>query len=269
MLGMHCVIYLNDNSQPWALQWAEAMDSGLRAHGETVERRQIDDLVDSDLAIIWGHGKPGVIAHQRAIESHYLVMERGYIGDRMKFTSLGFDGLNGRAAFGHGGNPSDRWEKHGFKMQPWKRGGDYVLIMGQVPGDQSIQHIDIRAVLSAAASEASDATGLPVYYRPHPLAHESWIPAPALYGTLADAIAGAERVITINSNSGVDSVLAGVSTVTLDRGSMAWDVTSHNVSEPLCYTDRDQWAYDLAYCQWTEDEIQSGEAWEHVRHAIR
>lgn len=261
---MRTVIYLNDDSQPWALQWADAMADGLRVHGEDVERRQIHDLVDADLAVIWGHGKPDVIRHQKAAGKDYLVMERGYIGDRTKYTSLGFNGLNGRADFGSPDNPSDRWEKHGFSMAPWREPhtGEYVLIMGQVPGDQSIQHIDVRSLLHAVADSIKH---LPVCYRPHPLAHETWAPASVYYGTLQDALAGAERVITINSNSGVDAVLAGVPTVTLDEGSMAWPVTSHDISAPLCYVNRMQWAYNMAYTQWTEGEIRSGEAWEHLK----
>jgi hypothetical protein len=266
MLGMHCVVYLNDDSQPWAISWENALMEGMRGHGMAVERRPIHDIVDADLAIIWGHGKPDIIAHQRANGADYLVMERGYLGDRMKFTSLGFNGLNGRATFGPTGNPSDRWEKHGFKMQPWKHDGGYVLIMGQVPGDQSIRHLNIRDVLSAIVSELGTRT---VYYRPHPLAHETWAPAPVYYGTLAEALSGASQVITVNSNSAVDAVLAGVPTVTLDRGSMAWPVTSHSIWSPLCYTDREQWAYDMAYCQWTLDEMRSGDAWAHIKEALQ
>lgn len=259
---MNCTIYLNDDSQPWALQWADAMAEGLMAHGESVERRQIHDHVDSDLAIIWGHGKPGVIEHQKSIGKDYLVMERGYIGDRQKFTSLGFNGLNGRAEFNNQHSPPDRWEKHGFELKPWKYGGDYVLIMGQVPGDQSIRHIDIREVLHSVADNINDK---PVYYRPHPLAHETWTPAPVYYGTLDECLAGAEYVVTVNSNSAVDAILSGTPAVALDEGSMAWDVATHRLKQLIIRPDRTQWAYNLAYCQWTEEEIRSGEAWEHLK----
>jgi len=31
--------------------------------------------------------------------------------------------------------------------------------------------------------------------------------------------------------------------------------------------DRTQWLYDLAYCQWREDEVASGKMWDHLQQA--
>jgi hypothetical protein len=47
--------------------------------------------------------------------------------------------------------------------------------------------------------------------------------------------------------------------------SMAWPMASHNLREPVRTPDRSQWAYNLAYRQWTLEEIASGEFWETVR----
>jgi len=47
---------------------------------------------------------------------------------------------------------------------------------------------------------------------------------------------------------------------------MAWDVCSHDLSQivnPLI-PDRETWLDRLAYCQWTPEEIESGETWEHL-----
>jgi hypothetical protein len=72
--------------------------------------------------------------------------------------------------------------------------------------------------------------------------------------------------VTFNSNSAVDAVLAGVPAYVEDEGGMAFDVASHTVGE-IHRPDRAQWAHDLAYCQWTVDEMASGATWEHLWHS--
>jgi hypothetical protein len=77
---------------------------------------------------------------------------------------------------------------------------------------------------------------------------------------------GAHAVVTFNSNTGVDAVIAGVPIFTIDRGSMAWEVSDHDLSEiekPNLY-DREQWAHNLAYTQWTMAEMAGGWAWSHL-----
>jgi hypothetical protein len=73
-------------------------------------------------------------------------------------------------------------------------------------------------------------------------------------------------VVTFNSNSAVESVIAGIPSFVDDHGSMAFEVSNRN----LIYLDdpktpeREQWAYNLAYCQWTHEEMRSGETWAHL-----
>lgn len=149
-------------------------------------------------------------------------------------------------------------------MQPWKTGGDYVLIMGQVPGDASLQGRDMMPWYEQAARASAEKYGIPVQFRPHPLAarkgHMQSLKNAALStGELSEALSGAAVVVTFNSNSAVDSVLAGVPTVAVDQGSMAWDVAGHEVGD--CVTpSRDAWASRLAWCQWSLEEIRSGAA---------
>jgi len=78
-----------------------------------------------------------------------------------------------------------------------------------------------------------------------------------MIGPLAKALAGAAVVITWNSNTAVDAILAGKNTTAADKGSMAWEVS-----------DREAWAHALAWRQFSQDELTSGFAWEHLRKAI-
>ena len=256
--------------QPWAEPKLDAFVAGLRQHGIEPEERQAENWRKSDLAVVWAHRDTALHNMQGAAGNHYLVLERGYIGDienRRRWTSMGYDGLNGRADFCNAGAGPARWEKHfaGF-MRPWKDGGDYALLMGQVRGDASLAGMDIRAWYAEMARRLGD-FGWTVMFRPHP---RDLTAAPdgayALVGGLDSALSGAAVAVTWNSTSGVDAALSGVPVVAMDRGSMAWDVSAHRIEE-LNYesTDRAAWSARLAYCQWNDDEIAGGVAWEHLK----
>jgi hypothetical protein len=73
-------------------------------------------------------------------------------------------------------------------------------------------------------------------------------------------------VVCFNSNSGVEATLNGIPTFVGDIGSMAWDAADKDLSkiENPSYKEREQWAYNLAYCQWTVSEINQGLPLKHL-----
>jgi hypothetical protein len=78
----------------------------------------------------------------------------------------------------------------------------------------------------------------------------------------------AHCVVTYNSLSGVESVVDGIPTFVGEDGSMVWPVAHKSFSqiENLNYDiDRTQWSYDIMYTQWDNNELASGEAWEHLK----
>lgn len=259
------------NFQPHATSLLSAFQKGLARHGLKSEWLYDKSYKPSDLAIIWGMRFPNVIEGQKQNSSDFLVMERGYIGDRTKFTSIGFNGLNGRAEFHAVNMPSDRWGKHGFQalMKPWDDAGLYILLIGQVDGDNSVKgRINMKQWLSETACQLNDNfPAINIVFRPHPLSRQGYLVkgTSKSHGSLADDLYRARMCVTFNSNTGVDAVLAGTPTVTLDRGAMAYDVTSHDLTDWPTKPDRTQWAYDMAYKQWTEEEIANGDAWDHLK----
>jgi hypothetical protein len=87
--------------------------------------------------VFWGHRQVHIINAQKKKNRHYLVMERAYVADRFTWTSLGFDGLNGRAKFPQINDGGARWRKHFWPfLKPWKTQlSKTAVIMGQVRGD--------------------------------------------------------------------------------------------------------------------------------------
>lgn len=256
--------------------------AGIERNGDTVERTLRRNLYPGiDAVVCWGwRTAKGVKRFNPDLP--VLVMERGYVGDRFHWTSLGWNGLNGRAIF-----PKPQHSRLGlFCIDQWRtpfdgRGegylydihalrGGYALILGQVQSDQACVDVNLAYQYRAWAAWLAQ-RGIPVKFRPHPkaLRQASGLPqASYLYGTLAEALERAKFTISWNSNSSVDSVLAGVPSVTLDRGAMAWPVTSHSLSDPVTMPSRTEWAAQLAWCQWQPSELLDGTAWKAVREVM-
>ena len=249
-------IVLYHNTSQHQRHWIGCFSEGLKRHN--VKHTISGSPAACDIGVVWGV--------RNMMADRVIVMERGYFGDRLKNTSCGWGGLNGRADFNNKDSPSDRWGKHGVEVSPWNSDGSYVLLIGQVAGDMSVDGVDLQSWYSETAQRIRLPTGMPVVFRPHPLSRTGQS-VPGCYTRNCDlqkVLDSAYACVTYNSNAGVDAVFAGVPTVAMDMGSMAWDVSGHDVDDIAYMPDRTQWLNNLAYCQWTESEIRTGDAWEHL-----
>lgn len=251
---------------PHQVKAAKELAAGFDRHG--IKYKHIDRVRGASAPFVacWGW-RNGMIHRQRGAE--VLVMERAYLGDRYHWTSLGWNGLNGRAVFPACDDPS-RFDRHfSHLMEPWNPNGEYALVLGQVPTDTSVMNVEYESWVKDTVIALKDR--IDVRFRPHPVGSGASVrpPCPRFEGgDLLEQIRGARFTVTFNSNSGVESVMAGTPLVTVDQGSMAWDVASHSLDETLFTGDRKPWANRLAWCQWLPEEIESGMAWEHLREVI-
>lgn len=250
-------------SAPHQIRCAEAVAAGLRKTGgrATIVRGMAPGGIHTNKVAVWGW-RNGKRFAQRGHD--VLVMERGYLGDRFRWYSLGWGGLNGRARFYPRLDGGERFlDHHGALVKPWRCGGDYVLLIGQMPTDVSLQGKNIEPWYQQSTRAAALAYKLPVRFRPHPqlavygLKSKTPPGAELIGGTLHEALAGAAVCVTWNSNTAVDAVLAGVPTVAMDEGSMAYPVTGHKIGD-LLICEREYWAYRLAWCQFLLSEIAEG-----------
>ncbi len=249
---------------------AKAMASGFKRHGIAVDLFRGNPNPKADFVVTWSW-RNGKTYHDEGRQ--VLVMERGYLGDRFSWTSLGWNGLNGRATWPKAPNDPRRFEKHfGHLVKDWSNREGYALIIGQVPGDMAIRTVDIDAWYDQAM-KAMQARGYEVRFRPHPVAQKRGQMAPKMEpyligGTLEDALSGAAVVISMNSNTGVEATLAGVPVIACDEGAMAWPICAHGLDAELVRPDRSQWFSDMAFKQWTIKEIADGTAWELTRQTL-
>lgn len=240
----------------------EAFAEGLKQHG--VKHKFAKAMPGDPFVVCWAwrNGRKYF-----ANGSQTLILERGYIGDRNKWFSAGWNGLNGRADFYNHDVTASRWEKLFASMvRPWKPGGEHILLCGQVPGDMSLQGKDINAMYPKIAQALERYYKIPVVFRPHPLAkggYQSLDGHQTSTGPMQEALDGAALVWAYNSNSGVDAVMGGTPTAALDKGSMVWEICTHGLGD-FRRPDRSEWGRKIAYCQWTVEEMASGECWSHI-----
>jgi hypothetical protein len=260
-------------------------DRVLRAFAEGCNGELVEgwDYKPSPVAVVFGVYKSKVPVSfnrgrifrlQRERNLDVVVLETGYInrGDgEAHHYAAGFNGLNGRADFRNKGMPSDRAEKLGVVLKPYRKGHSIVLC-GQVPWDASVEGTDHLAWIKATVERIKECSGKVIRFRPHPKAVQA---TPRVWGVqystvpFAEDLKTAHAVVTFNSNSGVEALLDGVPVFAADQGSMCWELANRSLisldvpNKP----DRSQWLADLAYCQWTMDEMRSGEAWMHLTHS--
>lgn len=238
---------------------------GLKRHGIEVEFYR-DSPPIADFVVTWGW------ARAKVVHGPVLVLERGYLGDRMNvWTSAGWDGLNGRARFPQIDDPT-RFDKHfGADLKPWRKGDGYALLVGQVRTDTAVDGTDIIRWYKRTTEDLR-LSGWDVRFRQHPREIERNFGKIEIPGTvyskasLADDLAGAAYAITFNSNTGVDAIMAGVPVYTEDEGSMVWPIASHDGK--IVTPDRRPHLNRLAWCQWQKHELADGSAWEAIRQAM-
>jgi hypothetical protein len=245
-----------------------------RRISSSVLRNMINDY---DLVIGWGV-KSLSYRICKNISKDFLVFERSYMLDRFYWTSCGFNGLNGNADFQNQYVTSDRWDNvfsNQVILKEWTTGGEYALIAGQVRKDASVKNLKIYNIYSELIQQLNN-LNIPVVYRPHPLEKSTFYPSIGglkfTYDTNKDAnisLSKARFCITINSNTGVISLLNGIPAITLDKKSMVYDYSSHSVLDNLYYPNRLEWCHKMAYTQWSPTEIKNGTMWDHLKQKYK
>jgi hypothetical protein len=261
-----------------------------------------------DCAVIFGSYKKerGKSAHRgkgRIIESGmpYVQLETQLIGRPIttafhKEFRVGVNGfLWDDAKWGFDYIQHDRskkvFERNGYDVDvPWKDTGQYILVCMQKVGDASMRGKDVFEWTENTVNEIRKHSQRKIVIRPHPLYRKSslhkslkekvvqisdvhWQEADVKepdFVPIQDQLEEAWCTVTYTSGTGVDAVINGVPNIACDTGSMVYDVSSKNISEienPYRGSKK-EWANKISHCQWSVDEFESGECWEHVSKSI-
>ena len=185
--------------------------------------------------------------------------------------------MRGLTDFNNKNSKPDRFKKLGIKIKPWRNKGDHVLIVGQNMFDASLFGIDFEWWVKNTIQHLRKHTDRDIVFRDHPENKDQMKNLIDTYkwtkqvtysnsGTINDDLKNAHCTVAYTSGSSIDSMIAGIPVITCSEYNFLWPISSHSledVENPKC-GEREQLLYDLAYTQWTVDEIKQGKPWQHL-----
>lgn len=253
-----------------------------------------------DVAVIMGSWKPRDKAHHVvrnsvvASASCFVVIETPLLGRKVFSPNthyrIGVNGfLNNAGKFFRHNCPADRLHDLGIAWPGWQnQGRDNILLLLQLPGDASLRGTNIYEWAKWAVCEIRKYSDRPIKVRTHPDhtpkegdEFHNFVFDLAMNGnsnvafsngktiSLQQDLESAYCTVAFSSGSSIDSVLAGVPAITCDPGNFAFDISSHyiqDIGHPLQVDvgTVEQWLCNLAYSQWTAEEMKNSVAWQHL-----
>ena len=271
------------NSKPIFSAFADS----LRLHGHTV----VYNTLGCDIDVIWSVLWYGRMAGNKDIwdraqreNRKVIVLEVGGI-KRGHTWKVGINGINREACFGSQGNGPERAELLGLKCKTWKHNNDNGSIVIACQHAQSHQWRNQHTVPSWAfgcIEEIRQHTNREIIVRPHPrcpitgiefefpnVKVQEPVKVPNTYDDFDFDLTDVYAVVNWSSNPATQAVLEGIP-VFVGPDSLAWDVGNHQLTyiDNPRMPDRTQWVNDLAYTEWTIDEISQGLPIKHLTNFL-
>jgi len=257
--------------QPFTKQLAiaEACRCGAGALGIEVKVRDEFRRPEGDGLILFGIG-----GENRAVYDAYrgaglpvVFWDKGYMG-RGAYYRVSVNEFQPHAYFQAVPRKPDRFLRLAIEPAPFRRRGSTILFDGASQKYLSWQGLGQLEVWGAGVvATLRRHSRRQIVYRPRPTHN----PEPHVPGAergapeLRRELERAHLCVSYGGNIGVDALIAGVPHFALgDSIARPLSETNwRNLDQPHVPTDAErlQWLADLAYCQWTMDEIASGEAW--------
>jgi hypothetical protein len=202
-----------------------------------------------------------------------IVLEVGALKRNITW-KVAVGGINNEAYFGHAtNNDSDRLTSLGIIIQDWKdtKDSNSIIICGQHQSSHQWRNMPpVSDWISNTIQEIRQHTDRPIKVRSHPRYSFNFnntttnvvrsipkrIDAVQDFYDFGAELSKAHCVVNWSSNPAIEAALAGVPVFT-GPDSLAHAVANHSFDkiETPIKPDRQQWANDLAYTEWTVDEI--------------
>ncbi len=262
--------------------------SGCRISGHDV----VYNDHDCDVSVIWSILWNGRMAPNKDVweicqkqNKPIIVLEVGGI-KRGTTWKVGINGINREANFGPKEHGPERANLFNLKLQPWRTSGRDIIICGQ--HNKSHQWRDMPRMedwVLATIETIRHHTARPIIVRSHPrnkltldksaltdfinVTHEVPQQIPNTYDDFDFNFHNAWAVVNWSSNPATQAVIGGVP-IFIGPESLAWDVGNHSletINNPTM-PDRQQWLNDLAYTEWTIEEISQGLPHKHLTSSL-
>lgn len=263
-----------------------AMAEGIGNVGDKIELRSDHDfrMKGFDAAVFWGYWEPCQLVERSCREAGipFVYVDLAYWKRERGYFKAAVNARHPDAYLMNWAAPGDRWDSLGVKIKPWRKSTDRSSIVvagmsgkaawswGFGPTIQQAGGVYERGVIERLKS----LTKRPIIYRPKP----NWAGWSPIDGSKCDREAPVDQVlnhahcvITHHSNVGSDAIVAGVPVFARRGAALAMGLPDSDltrIEEPAYPDGREQWAANLAYCQWTLDEMSSGVCWKHIKARV-
>lgn len=249
------------------------MSAGAKALGlphDLLSSRSYRNRPEHDVAIFYGlaNGLRVVFDQYKAFRKAVYI-DLGYWKRHKRSRwdgnhKLALNSRHATAYFQARPKPSDRFEASGLTVRPWRDGGNHILVAGMSAKAAACERLGAEVWERRTVAELRKITKRPIIYRPKP----NWDGARPIPGStfgkgqsLEEALHDCHAVVTHHSNVAVDALLAGIPCICPEGVASA--LSGHaltQIESPPMPDGREQWAYDLAYTQYSVDEMRGGAA---------
>ena len=286
---MKICIYKKSQRISFIDDFYESIFKGLKTKCINFSINDTNKYEDCDVAVFWG--KPKYILPDYKIKTDLikkfhkkkkkvLLLERGFIKREDYFQSRFYN--KDKTYTNTNFTDSSRWEKLKTELKPWKSNGKYILLILQVPWDASVQESNHFQWCNNVIQKLRKITDEIIKIRPHPLflsnkSHggysnlKIYVPPnceiiDSSKINFEESLKYSKCVINYNSTCGCESIIHGVPTVTMNFDSIAYNISMNRISDikNIKYSARENWAYNLAYNQWSKQEFEKGIPWDYL-----
>ena len=254
----------------------DAFATGANLLGHTVSYNDLHADVDVIWSVLW-HGRmsPNKAVWEKAKRENrqVIVLEVGGI-NRGTTWKVGLNGINRDAYFGRLHNNSSRADALGLFLKPWKdnKNGPIIIACQHSMSQQWRHQKKPASWVFDTINEIRKYTDKQIIIRPHPRCRVDGIEyefknvkiqypirIPNSYDDFDFEIDDVYAVVNWSSNPATKAIMEGIPAF-VGPSSLAYDVGNINlkdISNPK-KPDRQQWLNDLAYTEWTVEEISKG-----------
>lgn len=227
-----------------------------------------------DAAIFWGYvlTLQAVMAGFNEAKKAPVYLDLAY-WDRGNSYKVSVGARHPTAYFQKVKHGSDRRKRYGIEPVPFAKDGKIILLAGMsVKGAWAEKEGDFGYYETQVVEELRKYTDRPIVYRPKSKGVSAGIPGTKLSlmsEPLAPLLRKSWAVVTRHSNVAVDGLVVGVPAFAKAGVASAVGLQDLSKIETPYYPDDgvlEQFLNDVAYCQWSEQELKDGTVWRHLKN---
>jgi hypothetical protein len=256
-LGEQTVIDLYKESN--VLGFIKSVGLHIDPNGELVRRKNFDN-VQEDCLLRNTVGNENIIVNKIDNNLPFWFIDSGYtnfVEPNKKWHRLTRNHLHFNKQFIA---PADRLKNFPVFPRPWRMDGKKILIVEPGEFAAGIMHVDAKSWTEQVCNKLKKYTDRPIEIR-------SKINKKTRTSLYQQLLTGDYYcTVSINSNSAVESIWAGIPAITLDKHVSNY-VTRNDLAQinDLYYGPLGDWLAWLSYCQFTYDELIDGTALDVVK----